>query len=519
MSVRGVRTIADKVSLAQQLASVTGDGWLRVRQWVPLVLVVLGAIATRHSVVANSDVSWLITVAEKALDGRQLYVDVLETNPPASILLYVPPVAFAHAIGLRPELVVDGFVFVAVGASMWLAGRILAQARLLDEIDRGSLAACVATILTIVPAQIFGEREHIVVIGLLPAFAVFAVRARNLRPTLPAAVAAGIGLGMAVIIKPYFVLAIAPAILAVALCAKSWRTLFAIENWIAAASAVLYGAVVALCYPQFISDTMPIVKDVYVPLRLSLWTLFARCPAAILWMATLRVLTDLKPGALFAAVFAPLLTASFGFGAVFFLQGKGWAYHAYPMLALALIALAAAGAERKEPPSATVATVRERTKQLALVLVVTVIVGATFYWMNIATNLSSLAEPIRQIKASPTMLVISSDISIGHPLVRQVGGKWVGRVCSLWITGGVIRRRMHETLDPTTLARLNDYAARDRALLAEDIGRERPDIILVDRAPFDWLAWAHTYPAISALLQDYQEAETIHDFLILRRVR
>src|ERR1700692_59226 len=79
------------------------DDRLWVRQWTPLALVLLGAIVMRHLVVANTCVCWLITLAERAWDGQRLYVDVLETNPPASIFLYVLPVALAHGLGLPPE--------------------------------------------------------------------------------------------------------------------------------------------------------------------------------------------------------------------------------------------------------------------------------------------------------------------------------------------------------------------------------------------------------------------------------
>jgi hypothetical protein len=493
------------------------DWRLRVRQWAPLVLVLLGAIILRHRMATNADVSWLITLAEKALDGERLYVDAWETNPPASIFLYVVPVALARTIGLRPELVVDACIFAAAGASMWLAGRILARARLLDDVDRPSLAALVALILTIVPAQTFGEREHIVVIALLPALAVFAVRASRLLPDVPSIIAAGIGAGIAMAVKPYFVLAVGPAILAAAVCAQSWRPLLAIENWIAGAIVVLYGAVVLLGYPQFVDDVVPIVRDAYVALRLSWWTLLGPIPAALLWVTTMGLLVLIKPGAIRAAKLRPLLAASFGFGAAFVVQGKGWSYHAYPMLALAFIGLAVAWAGRGTASEPSLSA-SDRIKRLSLVLLAMVVVGSTFHWMDFALDLSDLVEPIRRIKANPTMLAISSDTSVGHPLVRQVGGKWVGRVGSLWITSGVLNRRIQGKLDAETMARLDSHAARDLAMLVEDIARRRPDIILVDMAPFDWLAWAHQDPTLSELLRGYQEVETTDKVLILRRV-
>jgi hypothetical protein len=77
--------------------------FLRLAQrYFPLGLVFFVAIVMRHLVAANTDVSWLITVAEKVLDGGRLYVDIIETNPPASILLYLPFVALARGFAPPP---------------------------------------------------------------------------------------------------------------------------------------------------------------------------------------------------------------------------------------------------------------------------------------------------------------------------------------------------------------------------------------------------------------------------------
>ena len=139
--------------------------------------------------------------------------------------------------------------------------------------------------------------------------------------------------------------------------------------------------------------------------------------------------------------------------------------------------------------------------------------------MNVAIDCSALAAPIRAIKPHPKILALSADLAIGHPLTRAVQGTWVGRVSALWVTEEVMLRRLKETLDPQTNARLEAYAARDRAMLEQDIARHRPDVILVNRKQpsFDWLVWANSYPALAAQLKPYHPVRTIKGVLILRR--
>ena len=203
-----------------------------------------------------------------------------------------------------------------------------------------------------------------------------------------------------------------------------------------------------------------------------------------------------------------------GFMATFIVQGKGWAYHSYPMLALVLIALAFAATEHEPQTSAS-----GGRRQLGPIAAFGALSLLAFCWMNAANtvSMSALAGPIRQAKPHPTMLEISGDPAVGQPLVREVGGTWVGTVSFLWITAGGQWRRTHENLAPATAARIDDYLALDRRLLIGDIRRARPDIILVQKGPADWEAWARADPQIAELLKSYSEVVTINNVLVLKR--
>ena len=88
------------------------------------------AVATQLWFGMLGDVSWLITIDEKWLSGQVPYVDFVEINPPASLLLYWPAVFLAHALGLRAEFVVSAFGFGSIAASLSLSALILKRAGL-----------------------------------------------------------------------------------------------------------------------------------------------------------------------------------------------------------------------------------------------------------------------------------------------------------------------------------------------------------------------------------------------------
>jgi len=481
-------------------------------RWLPMIAIVVVAVALRKFLLANVDVSWFITIAEKWLDGQRLYVDIVDVNPPASMFLYVVPALLARLSGLPAEFTVDALVLLSAGLSVWLAARILLDTKLIAPGQAWPVAALAAIALMIIPAQTFAEREHIALIAFLPMLAVSVVRAKGVTPSWPMVVVAGLGAGITVIIKPQFVTAQLCMVVASALCVRSWRVIFAVENWIAAGMLAAYGVLILVVYPRFFTDALPPVMAGYIPIKEEFFS-FIMHAALPLWAAILLLIRRLKGRAMFAPPFCVLLAASFGFCISYVVQQKGWHYQSYPMLALALLALALAFVDRDPADSQS-----DQSSRFVAGLTAALMAAVAFFWFNVAVDRSAVAAAIREINPHPTMLVLSADLSIGHPIVRQAGGIWVGRACALWLTVGVETRRSTETLDPQTDARLKAYAKSDRSMLTEDIARHKPDVILVQiMKDIDWLAWARLDPALAELLQSYSAYKTIGDVLILRR--
>jgi hypothetical protein len=485
-------------------------------RWLPLAALVIFAIALRAVTIANTDVSWGLTMAEKWLDGARLYVDLIEVNPPATVFLYVAPVALGRMLGIAPEITVQALVFLAIGLSLWLSSRILMKCKVIGDRERWPLLTIAAAALAVLPGQNLGEREHIALILFLPWLATAAVRAKGAAPDLVTMIAAGVGGGLVVIIKPHFAAAIFFTAATAAWSARSWRPLFAFENWIVAALLALYTAFVAVVYPQFFSDMMPLLMAVYIPLKMPFAKLLIFFATPI-WLAALVLIAWLKGRSALRMPFSLLLAASAGFAVSYYVQQKGWSYHAYPMLALVLIAFAVAFIDRwhRAAPDGS------RFARLAIAIIGAVLAGVTYLWMNLVVDGSALAAPIRAIKRHPKMLAITADLAFGHPLVRQVGGTWVSRVSAEWITSGAVARQLTETLDPATKARLAAYARRDRAMLTEDIARNRPDVIVVQPSPikgFDWMTWARSDRDLAAQMAAYRPYAIVEGVRILRRV-
>ena len=147
-----------------------------LRSLISIAILFATAIVLRHVLAANTDVSWLLTIGERVLDGQRLYVDVFEVNPPMAVLVYIPGIVIARALELPVEAVIDGLIFTAIFVSLAIVARILKNSSVLPGATSWPLAPLGFAVLAILPMQAFGQREHIAILELLPLFAVFAVR-------------------------------------------------------------------------------------------------------------------------------------------------------------------------------------------------------------------------------------------------------------------------------------------------------------------------------------------------------
>ncbi len=290
----------------------------------------------------DADVSWLLVAAGRMIDGAVPYRDIIEPNPPASILLYIPAVLLARCTGLSPAVACDIVVAALLLGSFALAAHILGRAGLIGRAERARAWCLAVPILLLLPLGSFGQREHMVFGALLPCIASLAARRRGFIPATVPLVAVALLAGAAVALKPIFALALAgPAILAMR--GRPWRDILKLhELWIAAAVVIAYGAAVALLLPDYASRMLPLLIEVYLPARTPFGILLA-LPTTALWFALLASYWQVDHE---APLGQGLALASIGFLACYFIQGKGFAYHGLPAVMAAGLAMTTALARR-----------------------------------------------------------------------------------------------------------------------------------------------------------------------------
>lgn len=461
----------------QALTAAVLAGGLCIGLWAPL-----------------PDISWLSVAAQRMLHGERLYSQVLEVNPPLSVLLYVPAVLLAELSGLTPETVTAILCLLGAVVSLALSGVILNPLIGEDQVRQWKLAAAGAFVLCLMPLSAFAQREHIAVIALLPFLAATVLRGQGRLPPWPMAILAGLGLGLAVAIKPHFAaVAVLPALWAVRRSGR-FRPYAQPELWAAALVVGGYVLTVLIWFPTFLTDFVPLVLETYVPIRTPFWQLLILpgIPVALCAVIVARLMR------LEARWFAAPLLAALGGAMAFLIQGKGWPYHGYPMVAFAALGVLGPAAMA---PAARVRSWSVVYRSLLLIpsLCAMVWLSGGIFPGPLTAAVAAVAPP------SPRLIGVSG---VGLPLVRALHARWIGSECIEWISDGALRREQNEQLSPAQRAHLDALMDAERKRLGQDIRVGRPDLILFVRKPFDWRAWSLKDPTIAEALRRYRLAST-----------
>jgi hypothetical protein len=499
-------------SLGPHLAAATSSG--RGAQLAAYFerLIPLGAAIAALAVAlmrpTNLDVSWLLTVNERILAGASAYQGVIELNPPASILLYRIPVLVAKLLSIRPEFAVAGMLALLIAGVFAYAASILSRYRLGAAACNGVFLAASAFVLSVLPFDEIAQREHFAAIFIFP-YALIAIARSTGKKIAPGdGLVAGAMLGLCIAIKPHFALCALMVAGYEAFRSRDIRTFFRIEHWAAGAIALAYFVASVIFYPRYFSDILPMLADLYLPIRLGLVELVKRAalaavlPVSLCWIFRHR---EQNAGTIV------LLMIGAGFLCAYLIQGKGWSYHAYPFVAFFLIAASWAIQQSQNEAAGL-------TRRLGVaVLAITVILSAPRFFRADVSH-PGLAAAITRLAPHPKILALAFPQNLGHPLTRDIGGVWVGRTWGLWATGGAALMKERVGDDPVLRAKADAYFENDRLMLTQDIESQRPDIVLLQETiGFDFVQWIAQSPRLQAAMTDYRLVETIDGVEIFQR--
>jgi hypothetical protein len=461
----------------------------------------------------KDDVAWLLYVAHRWLAGRELYVDVVEINPPLIIWISAIPIGIAGWLGVAPQFIAMPFFIAVVLSCGWWTATILRRGGGLFA-DRVPVFAAIGTVLLVLPAGDLGQREHLLVAAVLPYLALFARSLDGERPGRATAIAAGVLAGLGCALKPRY-----GAVFAVLEClalARGLRTC-RLKPLSAIATFGGYGVLVAVLFPAYLQRAVPLALALYAGTDVtfvhlvvdSARLLFGEAVLAVLLVWVWRRGMPERNLLLTLVLFAATSTA------ICFIDGKDWFYHRLPATVATLLGLVLWGASALFHHAAP----RRRAWAPLLLAGVAALVFLVGAFQRLEPQVaqavemqdSTVARLERLIRAehARTYIAFSEWIALGFPVVNNTGVIWTSRFDSMWALKGELWR-----------VRFDPAAAKEwpiRRWVVHDFMTGCPDVAVVDtREGANWIGVLSDDPVFARAWSQYRRIAAFDGLEVFR---
>ena len=500
----------------------------------------------------NTDTAWMLVEARRLTHGERLYVDIMETNPPLVVWLWMLPAVIGNGLGWGDARISAVTVAMVLAAVTLVSFAVIDRAPAASRLVRLALVAGFLVPVVLLCLWDMGEREQIAAMLTLP-YAFLAARA--VMPPGPESGAArsdrGVALdaasmaAVAFALKPFFLGAFAAIELAV-LWSAGWRRAAArIEPWTIAIGQAIYVVVVLVVTPEYASRTVPVVIATYGAYGNGI---AAVVRSSRFWLSASVGVIALSASALSAATFPGACARVFGAATLGWLlgyavQGKGWQYHFIPVMVFGATAIAATivaigAAVRTLPRRSRVARVAIGGAALAFLVVAPVAAGSA--WRLAMKGIAGLRagdraevvvliEVVSQLATGEPVFALSTNMAPAFPVVNLAGAEWPYHYHFLWLLPGLYPGA---TGTPIPYRAPAEQDAMERAFfdtVVSDLEHIPPRALIVDRSrdmqgmaygrPFDFLRYFSSSPRFVELMRRYRRAAAVGPYDVYERVR
>ena len=211
------------------------------------------------------DLSILVSFAERMMQGELYSESYYDTNPPMSMIIFIPPVWVANLTGWPVYHVHFFYSLILMALSFALTAYLLKRIKGIERPERHLLLMIYVLTQIFAPDRSIGDREHIIVLGLVPFMLtqICLTRAIGLPTSLKYLSLAFGTLG--VLIKPHYV--IFPAIF---FAHRLWTTrnlkmaIMKADFYALLIGALAYALILVAIFPDYLSVVLPDVIELYL---------------------------------------------------------------------------------------------------------------------------------------------------------------------------------------------------------------------------------------------------------------
>jgi hypothetical protein len=480
---------------------------------VVLVLLFMIQILIRFNSEINHDVAWIFYTAKSIANGKVLYRDIIEVNPPlifwqCLIIFYV-----SNFLGFNIEIVFNTVCLLLTALALNLANRYIVLTGIAADSQRRFFITFVATGLLFFPGFNFGQREHLLVLLFLPWLVLRATRIHSLKVSMPEAIVVGALAATGIALKPHSLLAPMAVEAALFFLHRNWRNVFTVENLSASVTIICYIGGIAFLTPEFMFSILELGVRAYIPLYgtgfISVIVLSLPVLGTIIISIVLNIRFDTADKALAVA----FISASIGFLISYYIQAKGYLYQILPATVFAATGGAAILFRLSLAETKTVLL-----RKISLVaLLFTIHIHQQFYLSKAPLFEKLITETA---SSSQTIFIASTNVSKSFPLVNRNNFVWASRFPAQWLTPYVSTKWVSGPIPDDEIVR------QALVWVVSDLIEFQPDIVMIDvcnqqnyvpNGFFDYLAFWKLDPRFSRFWKDYNLKSTQYGFAIYTR--
>lgn len=481
-----------------------------------LAVVMAGAILFYPQFWMSHDNSWYLVATRMFLEGKQLYTEIVEINPPLAFYETVPALVLADLTGLNDTTAYQLWVIAISALSCVLQWQVLARSDLGPQARAVFLYSGVVG-LFILPIHEFGQREHWLLIFALPYFYHLILRQHFPREQKAWAIIIGIIASFGLCLKPYFLMI--PAALVIP---GSFREFFSRvmdpSNLAVAFGALVYLAFILQVHPEYVNEVVPTAVQVYSSFG---------DPAHIVLMqgevlGVLALILLISWGGLPSDMISwRIIFALIGAILCYLIQFKGWNYQLIPASFFMVLTSVWLVYKKRAIISRDIAQPTLALMVLMSSLGTQIVAGPVPHGSK-SSFVARIKEPNERI------LVLSTNVSAAFPFVNMVGGVWTSRYPAQWEVPGAVVKLARTDCDEerSVCDSLAQILANSRSAMVEDFLMNQPEAVFIDDRenksyfegqPFDYIEFMRSEPGFSEAWDHYRFVERIGDYTYWRR--
>jgi hypothetical protein len=226
--------------------------------------ILIFAIWLQTHTIISGDITWLMQVGKRLIEGGHYYKDFIEVNPPMAIYIYLIPVLFSMIFHIDFISSVTIYVFLISILSWLICSYLLKQifpktANTVRYIFEISLAFS----LFILPAYAFGQREYFLIILMLPYLLLAILRIQQQLINRWFSLFIGLMAGIGFAIKPFFLLAWGLIEIYLIVRTKTLKIALRIEGLSCLGLFIFYCISILLMTPEYITQSKALIQPIY----------------------------------------------------------------------------------------------------------------------------------------------------------------------------------------------------------------------------------------------------------------